>query len=124
MVAAELHNLAYVELHDGQPVRAKELFAKARVEARRLGYEGLRPYLLGDAAVIAAEEGDADRAARLYGAAQAAFGAAGQVPDPDDAAEQERLRARVAAVLGNEGFRAACDVGARLTFEEAVGDRL
>ena len=58
MVAAELHNLAYVELHDGRWHRARELFTRARVEARRIGYEALNPYLLGDLAVIAAIDHD------------------------------------------------------------------
>jgi len=111
MVAAELHNLAYVELHDGRSARAKELFAEALTDARRLSYDALLPYLVGDAAVVAAEEGDAERAALLAGAAQATFRAAGQVPDPDDAAEQERLTA-------------AFEEGAGLAVEEALGDSL
>jgi hypothetical protein len=80
MVAGELHNLAYVELHDDRPARAKELFAQALVEA--LGYDGLLPCHGGDAAVLAAEEGNAEKAAQLAGAAHAAFVAAEQIPDP------------------------------------------
>lgn len=92
MVAAEHRNLAYVELHDGHPDRARQLFARAADEARALGYEALEPYLLLDAAVVALEDGLRDRAVQLADATQAAFAAAGQILDPDDAAEEERLR--------------------------------
>lgn len=49
-----------------------------------------------------------------------AFVAAGQVPDPDDAAEQDRLLARLASSLGEERFSAAYDEGARLTIDETL----
>ena len=120
MVAAEQHNLTYVELHDGKTPRAKTLFAQALAEARRLGYEGLLPYLVGDSAVIAAEEDNAERAARLAGAAHSAFVAAGQIPDPDDAAEQERLLAKLAGRLGEDRMRALYEEGERLTINEAL----
>jgi hypothetical protein len=120
MVAGEFHNLAYVELHDGRFARAKDLFAQALAEARRLDYEGLFPYLIGDAAVISAEEGETERAARLAGAADAAFVAGGQVPDPDDAAEQDRLRAKLVDLIGDEAFRALHEEGERLTIEQAL----
>ena len=45
--------------------------------------------------------GDDPMSARLAGAAAAAFAAAGQVPDPDDAAEQQRLRDQLARALGD-----------------------
>jgi len=92
MVASEHRNLAYVELHDGHPDRARELFTSAADEARALGYDALEPYLLLDAAVVAFEGGERDRAVQLADAMQAAFAAADQILDPDDAAEEERLR--------------------------------
>ena len=124
MATGELHHLADVELHDGQPDRAKELFAAALSESRRLGFDALLPYLVGDAAVVAAEEGETERAARLAAAAQAAFRARGQVPDPDDAAEQERLRAHLVSALGEKRFRAASEQGAMLTIADALGDSM
>ncbi len=78
------------------------------------------PYLVGDSAVIAAEEGNAERAAQLAGAARSAFVVAGQVPDPDDAAEQEQLIASLVGTLGEERFRAAYEAGAELTVKEAL----
>ena len=91
MVASEHRNLAYVELHDGHADRARELFSNAAREARSLGYDALEPFLLLDAAVVAFEDGDRDRAARLAAATRTALAEAGQIPDPDDAAEEEWL---------------------------------
>jgi tetratricopeptide (TPR) repeat protein len=122
MVAAEFHNLAYVELRDGRPDRARELFKQARDEAKRTGYEALNPYLVGDLAVIAAVDGDATTAARLAGAAAAAFAASGQVPDPDDAAEQQRLRDQLTRDLSADTLRALYAEGANLRPEEILDD--
>jgi hypothetical protein len=95
MFAAEHRNLAYVELHDGHADRARELFASTVDLARAGDYGSFEPYLLQDAAVLALEDGDRDRAVELVAAAQAAFAAAGQIPDPDDAAELEALQSRL-----------------------------
>jgi tetratricopeptide (TPR) repeat protein len=51
-VAAELHNLGYVELHAGNLARAKELFEEALGEARERSLERLVPYLVLDRGVI------------------------------------------------------------------------
>jgi ATP/maltotriose-dependent transcriptional regulator MalT len=91
MVAVEHRNLAYVELHDGHLDVARQLFALAAQEARALGYDALEPFLLLDSAVVAFEDGDRDRATKLAEATRAALSEAGQIPDPDDAAEEERL---------------------------------
>jgi ATP/maltotriose-dependent transcriptional regulator MalT len=95
MVAAEHRNLAYVELHDGQFDRARELFFMAAKEATSLGYKALEPYLLLDAAVIAFEAGEIKRAEQLAAAMHAALAESGLVPDPDDAAEEELLVAQL-----------------------------
>jgi tetratricopeptide (TPR) repeat protein len=122
MVAAELHNLGYVELRDGRPNRAVELFRQARLEARRTGYDALNPYLVGDLAVIAAFKGETVTAARLAGAAAAAFTAAGQVPDPDDAAEQQTLRDHLAGQLSPDALFSHYAQGAVLTPEQILND--
>jgi uncharacterized protein YndB with AHSA1/START domain len=95
MVAAEHRNLAYVELHDGNATEARELFSTSASLARECGYEALEPYLLLDSAVLALETGDASRAAQLLKGTDARFEAAGQIPDPDDAAELKWLRSRL-----------------------------
>lgn len=123
MVAAEQHNLAYVELQSGKPDRAKELFKLAREDAQRIAYKALDPYLVGDLAVVAEIDADPSAAARLAGAAAAAFAAVGQVPDPDDAAEQQRLRERLTRELGTERFDALYDEGSSLSTEEVLSHR-
>jgi len=55
----------------------------------------LEPYLLLDSAVLAFDKGDAARAGQLLEETRARFAAAGQIPDPDDAAEAEWLRKRL-----------------------------
>jgi tetratricopeptide (TPR) repeat protein len=99
MVAAEHRNLAYVELHDGNAAEARELFSTSATLARASGYDALEPYLLLDSAVLALEMGDAARAAQLLKETDARFAAAGQIPDPDDAAEEEWLRKRLDGVV-------------------------
>jgi ATP/maltotriose-dependent transcriptional regulator MalT len=95
MVAVEHRNLAYVELHDGHVDLARELFFRAAEEARALSYDALEPYLLLDAAVIAFESGERERAAQLASAMHAAVTEAGQIPDPEDAAEEELLETQL-----------------------------
>jgi ATP/maltotriose-dependent transcriptional regulator MalT len=101
MVASEHRNLAYVELHNGHRDRARQLFASAAELARAGNYEFLEPYLLLDAAVVAFEDGDSRKSAELEAAASALILGAGQVLDPDDAAELEFLQLRLIQVRPN-----------------------
>jgi hypothetical protein len=95
VVAAEHRNLAYVEQNDGHADRARQLFARASGLARACGYDALEPYLLLDAAVMALEDGDKEAAAQLAAAMRAALAEAAQLLDPDDEAEEDRLRTRL-----------------------------
>ena len=122
MHAAECHNLAYVELHDGQVDRAMRLFKQARDQAQRIGYDALDPYLVADLAIIAAISADARKAALLTGAAESAFAAAGAVPDPDDAAEHQRLREKLVSELGTETFVSLYEEGTSLTPADILDD--
>jgi hypothetical protein len=56
----------------------------------------------------------------LAGAAHSVFVRAGEVPDPDDAAEQEQLLTTMAGLMGGEPLRTAYEEGAGLTVEEAL----
>ena len=95
MVALEHRNLAYVELHDHHPDRARQLFNDSVRKAHALGLESLEPFFMLDAAVMALEDGDRKRAAELAAASRAAIAETGQVPDPDDAFEEESLEAEL-----------------------------
>jgi len=121
MVAGEQRNLAYVELSDGHERRAVDLLVMARAGARESGYASITPYLVADAAVIAAIDGDPVAAARLLATAESALAAMGRVPDPDEAVEQRRLRERLVAALGPERFATAYDAGRGGAVDEALG---
>jgi hypothetical protein len=100
MAALECRNLAYLELQAGEPVRALELFAESRQRLEGTDTSGFSPYLIFDEATVAAIQGDVTAAAAKLAEAEDAFRTAGVVPDPDDAAEIERLRARVRGAAG------------------------
>ena len=119
-VAGELHNLAYVELHDGKLDRAKELFRQSLELAQEKGLDSLLPYLVVDAGVVAAEEGAFERAARLLAAADAAFEASGTVLDPDDHVEFERALEMTRAALHPSTFDAAWQQGRGLSVANAL----
>jgi hypothetical protein len=100
MAALECRNLAYLELQAGEPDRALELFAESRQRLEGSDTSGFSPYLIFDEATVAAIQGDVTAAAAKLAEAEDAFRTAGVVPDPDDAAEIERLRARVRGAAG------------------------
>jgi tetratricopeptide (TPR) repeat protein len=95
MVALEHRNLAYVELHDHHLDRARQLFHDAVRKAHALGLDSLEPFFMLDAAVMALADGDRKRAAELAAAFRAAIAQTGQIPDPDDAFEEESLEAEL-----------------------------
>ncbi|GAA0447457.1 hypothetical protein Ade02nite_59910 [Paractinoplanes deccanensis] len=112
-VLTERHNLAFCELRLGRLGAARELFAANRAEAERHGWTSFLPFAAIADACLASAEGDHARAARLIAAADAAFAARGQVPDPDDAAELDRARTDSAAALGEREFAEQYDSGRR-----------
>jgi hypothetical protein len=77
---------------------------------------------LADLAVIAAMDGEATVAARLAGAAAAAFGAVAQIPDPDDAADQSRLCDQLASEMGAETFASIYEEGRSLAPGDVLTD--
>jgi hypothetical protein len=112
MVAVEHHNLGHVELRLGHADRARELFADVRGRALEEDWTDMLPYVTADAAVMADVDGDHARSARLLGAAAGAYRTVGQVPDPDDAVEQDALRERLITALGPEMFDSEYTAGA------------
>ena len=99
MVAAELQNLGFVELHRGNTEHAKRCFA----ECEKLGSGG-DPYFAGmdlfaQASLVYAESGEKDRSLVLFQRALDIFKEAGITPGPDDQFEinwiQEQLKGHV-----------------------------
>ena len=99
MVAAELQNLGFVELHRGNMENAKRCFT----EYETLGFSD-DPYFSGmnlfaQAYLVFSESGEKDRSQTLFQRAQDIFNEAGITPGPDDQSEinwiQQQLRDKV-----------------------------
>jgi tetratricopeptide (TPR) repeat protein len=99
MVAAELQNLGFVELHRGNLEHAKRCFT----EFEKLGFSE-DPYFSGmnmfaQAYLVYAESGEKDRSQTLFKCAQDIFREAKITPGPDDQFEidwvHERLKDKV-----------------------------
>ena len=113
--AAELLNLGYVALHLGKKELMIARFRESLEIAADLNDDYLLPYCIMGAASSALARGDPDEAARLLGAAKAAFDRSGAAIDPGSAEEYEAI----AAHLGHD-YDAAWAEGSRLTLDEAV----
>ncbi len=99
MMAAELQNLGFVELHRGNLEHAKRCFT----EYEKLGFSD-DPYFAGmdlfaQAFLVCAERGERDRSLVLFQRAQDIFKEAGIIPGPDDQFEinwiHEKLKDKV-----------------------------
>lgn len=111
---AELHRVAFRELHLGNLHRAGALFASGRQQVFANGWDGFVPYVCVAGAALASAEGDHRRAAILAGVAHTAFVELGQVPDPGDDVELASVRDASTAALGRAGFAAAYAIGQTL----------
>jgi hypothetical protein len=69
---------------------------------------------------VAGAEGDAERAARLFGAAEALREALGAPLPPVERAHYDRSIATVRAALGEKAFAAAWTAGRAMPLEAAV----
>ena len=120
--------LAYVALQRGQVERAAALGLESLlIHRERRDAWGLAASLAVSAA-LAVVRGQAERAARLYGAAAAQLATtarlAGNVHGrhryPHDQAEQERYIAILHTQLDEATFNAAWEAGRTLTLEQAI----
>jgi hypothetical protein len=75
--------------------------------------------VLGAVAELAALDGDAREAARLLGGSEAVFAEIGMRVPTDEVREQERTRAQLGELLGEETVDALVDEG-RAASEEAM----
>jgi tetratricopeptide (TPR) repeat protein len=112
--AGELVNLGYVALHRGETALAIERFQESLEIAAELDDDYLLPYAVMGAASSALARGHREEAARLLGAAKAAFDRTGAAIDPGSAEEYEAAAAEL------EGFQAAIAEGSRLSLAEAA----
>lgn len=101
MVAAELQNLGFVELHRGNLEHAKSCFT----EFETLGFSD-DPYfsgmnMLAQAYLVYAESGERDRSQVLFQRAQDIFKAAGISLGPDDQFEFNWIKGQLERNAGN-----------------------
>jgi predicted ATPase len=113
-----LDTLGWVELLEGDFEQAVSCFEEAAAIARRLGARRLGADALWGFAQVAAAGGDADRAARLAGAALAFGASAGY--DPADWTPFTPHLDDARAALGEQAWQKARDEGAALDLDAAL----
>ena len=116
-------NLGFVALRRGDTARARSLFRESLKARQALGEPGRLPLAVAALACLAAAQAtdtaQAERAARLFGAADALVEATGPL-DRADQAELDHYRPRLAAYLDEAALAAASAAGRAMTLEEAV----
>ena len=113
-----LDTLGWIELLEGDFERAFSCFEEAATIGRRLGAPWLGADALWGFAQVAAAGGDADRAARLAGAALAFGGSAGY--DPAVMTPFTRRLDDARAALGELAWEKARDEGTALDLDGAL----
>lgn len=99
---------------------ARELHEQSLTIKRELGDKRVVAVSLGSFADLARAESQPERAARLWGAAEALRDAIGAPLPPDARQKYERNLAAVHEALGEEAFAAVWAVGRAMTLEQAV----
>jgi non-specific serine/threonine protein kinase len=119
-----LFNLGQLAALCGDTRRGTELFAEALALLHELGDRRGQGLCLAGLATMASLVQQPERAARLFGAADALFAAAGVKMEPVDLAVCEPHRDDVHAAMGPEAFAAAWDAGAALPASDAITEAL
>jgi predicted ATPase/DNA-binding SARP family transcriptional activator len=124
-IAGALSTLARVASEQGDYRVAQAFLAESVALWRERGntWWGIHE-CLAELAGVALGQGQAARAARLFGATEALFGA---ISAPQPAAEQgrhERQLASIRAALGDEAFAAAWAAGRAMSLDEAIAEAL
>src|SRR5205823_1281158 len=118
-VARLLHNLGYVEHHEGDYRRARELFTQSLLIFReQANKRGVAECLAGLATLTVAQGGpDAVKGARLLSVVEAWFEASSAVMWPADRIEYEHNLASVRVQLGINAFNKAWEEGHNMKIE-------
>ena len=115
-----LHNLAYTALNQGEHQKSETFFLEAMTSARDLKDQLGIFSMLGGLACVAMAMGLAERAVRLFGAAEVAGKAGGYAGDRVDQGEVNLRLAAAKSVLGEEFFKAAWARGQDMPSGEAI----
>jgi predicted ATPase/DNA-binding CsgD family transcriptional regulator len=119
-----LYNLGQVAALRGNVSQAADQFSDGLALSAETGDRRSQGHCLAGLATLASQLGQPDRAARLFGAADALLAAAGVAMEPVDLAACEPQRTAVRAQLGAATFTAARDAGAALAPPLAIAEGL
>jgi predicted ATPase/DNA-binding CsgD family transcriptional regulator len=117
-----LHNLGQAAALRGDTRRGTACFAEALALQTDLGDRRGQGLSLAGLAAMASLLRQPERAARLFGAADALLASAGVAMEAQDIAASEHQRAATRAQLGEAAFAAAWEAGAALPSPEAIAD--
>jgi hypothetical protein len=118
--AVSVLSLGYVSLHQREVRRARALFEEALSVFQGAHEQTNIAECLAGLAAVAVAEGQPERGARLFSAADALLQAAGAMLDPADVAERERSLASIRAQSDQAALDAAWAAGRVMTLEQAV----
>jgi predicted ATPase/Tfp pilus assembly protein PilF len=119
-VSIVLYNLGWIALLQDQLGRAADLYRESLSLAWVTGMNQNIPHDFEGLACLAGGKGDAERAARLWGAAQILHETRGIPRDPDFLAEADVRISAVRLCMGEEVWEEAWRKGRAMTLEEAV----
>lgn len=120
-VAVNLLNRAMLEISRGRSATVVPMLAEVISIGEAIGSKPVATSALEVTGAYAALIGDAHRAARFFGAAEAQALATGLHRDPADAAFLAPLIDRVRAALGEAAYGEAERAGRALSYDEAIG---
>jgi DNA-binding CsgD family transcriptional regulator len=120
MLPRALDNLGWTGLLGGEPERAKVQFEENLTLSKQLDDKGTIAWSLEGLACVAGSNGEALRAARLFGAAEALMEATGFWLPPKECAMLEPYRASVRSRLGEAGWDEALAEGRTMSMEAAI----
>lgn len=125
LLALPLQNLGVVTFKQGEPERAEAYLKESLLPSvRRSGEEWFGAHTVEVLATLAASRGDHQRAARLYGAAEAMREEVGSTVLPYEATDREQGMATAREALGGEAFAAAQAEGRAMTPEIRIAEAL
>ncbi len=120
VIGDALHNLGFVALYRGYDAQATAYFVESLESYRRANDHTDMPVSLAGLAAVAAARGQLERAARLFGAAEALLEATSERLDPADRIACDRSCAAVRNQLDAVTFAAAWAEGRTMEMEQAI----
>jgi tetratricopeptide (TPR) repeat protein len=115
-----LDNLGWAALLQGDHERARTSYRESLTLCKELGNRMIASESLEGLACVSAAEGDAERAARLFGGAETLHEATGDQHTPEEAALREPYLAMSRSQLDEAAWHEAWTEGRAMTLEEAI----